>query len=82
MLEQGRGTGSLKAAKATRACLSRVGRESGRAGRVVDVEVVLVPVPSMCLQPSFLLPIISGGQQVYRIVRTGIGPMKKRRDVR
>lgn len=54
-MEQRRGTGAMFTAKEARSRLVGVGGGEGRGtGRVVDVEVVFVPVASMGLQPAFL----------------------------
>lgn len=55
MLEKGGGAGPLEAGQATLFRLSGVRGGEGRgAGRVVDVEVVFVPIAPIRLQPSFL----------------------------
>jgi hypothetical protein len=59
MLEERCRAGASEAAELASARLSWVGGEGCIPGRVVDVEVVAVPVAAMCLQPSFLLPPMS-----------------------
>jgi hypothetical protein len=51
VLEEGRGTGSFKAAQPSLAGLAWIGREGRRTRRVVDSEVVLVPVASVFGKP-------------------------------
>lgn len=47
MLEEGGRAGAFEATEAAGTCLSRVGGEGRGAGRIVEVEVVLVPVAAM-----------------------------------
>ena len=54
VLEEGRGTGSFKAAQSSLAGLAWIGREGRRTRRVVDSEVVLVPVASVFGEPCCL----------------------------
>ena len=55
VLEEGRGAGAFEACQTSIARAAAVGGgEGGGAGRVVDVQVVLVPVAAMGPQPSLL----------------------------
>lgn len=47
MLEEGRGAGSLCATQASLSRITGVGREGSSACRVVDAQVVLVPVAAV-----------------------------------
>lgn len=51
VLEEGRGAGALEAAQLALTGLSRVRGEGGGAVRVVDAQVVFVPVASVLGQP-------------------------------
>lgn len=85
MLEEGGGAGAVNAGQATVARATAVsGRKGGDAIRVIDVEVVLVPVTAVRLQPSLLYTCISVvvGWRSMAGLGTGMGPMKKRREVR
>lgn len=54
MLEEGRGARSFEAAESSLASLARIRGKSADSGRVVDAQVVLVPVAAMFVQPGVL----------------------------
>lgn len=85
-LEERRGTGALLATQSSLAGLAGICRKRGGAVGVVEAQVVFVPVAPVLGEPACLRPCMSGGQ-VCRCsegewARTGMGPMKKRLDVR
>jgi hypothetical protein len=55
MLEEGRGTGAFEATQPSLARLAWIRREGRSARRVVDSEVVLIPVAPVFAQPCCLL---------------------------
>lgn len=81
MLKEGRCAGPFGSTQASLTGFTGIGREGRGAGRVVDAQVVLVPVATVRLQPSFLYTCISALRGSMAGLRTGMGPMKKRRDV-
>lgn len=82
MLEEGRSTRSFMAAQPPLARFARIGREGRSAVRVVYSQMVLVPVASVFAQPCCLWSCVSIERVLDGRERTGMGPMKKRLDVR
>jgi hypothetical protein len=81
VLKEGRGAGSFMATQPSLEGFAGVRRESCSARRVVDSQMVLVPVASVFAQPC-CLRTYERGTCMGAEVHTGIGPMKKRLDVR
>jgi hypothetical protein len=54
MLEEGRGAGPFNASQASLAGVAGVGREAGGAARVINAQVVLIPVAAVLAQPGRL----------------------------
>ena len=54
VLEEGRGAGPFNASQASLAGVAGVGREAGGAVRVIDAQVVLIPVAAVLAQPGRL----------------------------
>jgi hypothetical protein len=63
------------------ASVTGIGREGRCAARVIDAQVVLIPVATMFAQPC-CLELCERGACIGCGEHTGIGPMKKRLDVR
>lgn len=82
MLEQSRCAGAFEAAQSPVACFARVRGEGRCARRVVDSQMVFVPVAAMFTQPCCLEVHVSVKSAFNVDGHTGMGPMKKRRDVR
>jgi hypothetical protein len=81
VLEEGRGAGSFMATQPSLAGFAGVRGEGRGACRVVDSQMVLVPVASVFAQPC-CLGKYERGTCMGAEMHTGMGPMKKRRDVR
>ena len=54
VLEEGRGAGPFNASQASLAGVAGIGREAGGAVRVIDAQVVLIPVAAVLAQPGRL----------------------------
>lgn len=80
MLKEGGRTGAFKTTQSSLASVAGVRGKGSSAGRVVDAQMVLVPVASMLVQPCCLDgALVSAGLQRGRLLgrgHTGIGPMK------
>jgi hypothetical protein len=59
-----------------------IGGEGGGARIVVDAEMVLVPIAAVFTQPCCLEARVSAVRAMGAWELTGMGPMKKRLDVR